>query len=77
MAMFIILTSGEADIVRESIYSVIPRYQPIRRADDKYILPVSILSASAHEQWWEFLGELPQLDHNDPAFPGPYEPLEE
>lgn len=76
MTMFIIMTSSEADIVRGSISTTAPYYMPIRRANDMYILPISILTKPQHEQWWEFLGDLPKLDHSDPNFPGPYVPPE-
>jgi hypothetical protein len=75
MSIFIILTEQEADIVRVPLQSLSPRYQPIQRADNKYILPKSILSSVNHAAWFEFLGPpMPQLDHIDSLFPGPYEP---
>ena len=77
MAMFIIMTSGEADTVRDSISTTAPYYMPINRANDVYILPVSILSSQPHEKWWKFLGALPKLDDTDPAFPAPYNPPEQ
>jgi len=74
MAMFIIMTSAEANIVRQPLTTINPRYASIQRAEEKWILPKSILASVNHAAYHEFLGELPQLDHNDPAFPGPYEP---
>lgn len=83
MSMFYVLTSAEADIVRDSISSVVPRYIPIRRADDWYIIPASIRNQPVHAQWFEFFDDLAAetptrlMDHTSENFPGPYEPPEE
>ena len=79
MSMFYVLTSAEADIVRDSIYSVVPRYVPIRRAGDMYIVPASIRSQPVHAQWFEFFDDIAAedpsrlMDHTSESFPGPYE----
>ena len=77
MASYIILTDSQKDTLRETLAEISPRYQTIQRADEKWILPKSILASVNHAAYHEFLRELPELVHNDPAFPGEYVPPEE
>lgn len=76
MASFIILSEVQADTLRESLAEITPRYQTIQRAAAHWILPESILRSPAHAAYFEFLGALPSMDSNDPAFPPPITPIE-
>jgi hypothetical protein len=77
MSVFILLTSAEADQVRgPSATNPAASLNPIERQGDVFILGVNVLSDPAHEAHWEYLGALPQMDSDDPAFPGPIDPEE-
>lgn len=70
MALFIILTSAEADQVRgPSAVDPAASLNPIERQGGKFILGVGVLADPRHEEHWEFLGTLPQLDSADENFP--------
>ncbi|WP_295135418.1 hypothetical protein [uncultured Reyranella sp.] len=72
MAMFIIFTSAQADLVRgPSESNPAAALNPIERTGSAHILGLEVLSDPAHEPHWSLLGSLPQLDSADPAFPAP------
>ena len=70
MYRHIILTREQAEFVkgnsRKNDYSVL---RPIERANSIFILTVAVLLDPAHEQYKDFLSNLPQLDENDSEFP--------
>lgn len=76
MAMFILLTAGEADFVRgPSAVTSAAALNPIERQGGVFILGVAVLSDPAHAAHWEFLGNLPHLDSGEPDFsPAPESP---
>ncbi len=76
MAMFIFLTAEQADLVRGP--STIKSYSslnPIERQDGVFILGINVLDDITHQEHWEYLNTLPQLDDNDPSFPLPIESI--
>jgi len=77
MAMFILLTAEQADQVRGPSESApYAALNPIERAGGVFILGVEVLQAPYHEVHAAFLGGLPQMDENDPDFPGEIQPPE-
>lgn len=72
MATFIILDANAADSVRgSSPINPAAALEPILRQGNTFILGLEVLSDDAHSAHRAILESLPQLDQNDPAFPGP------
>lgn len=70
MALFIFLTSEQADQVRgPSDVTPSAALNPIERQSGIFILGIAVLADPAHEAHWEYLGALPQIDSTDPDFP--------
>jgi hypothetical protein len=70
MAMYILLTPAQAAIVTgPSVYDPNQYITPILRANNTYILPVTILANPVHQLHYGFLIQLPQMDSDDPNFP--------
>ena len=70
MAMFILLTAGQADYVRgPSVLTPSAALDPVERQGGLFILRVNVLADPAHEAHREFLSVLPQLDGGDRSFP--------
>lgn len=77
MAMFILLTAGQADHARgPSETDPGASLEPVERAGGVFILGVEVLADPAHAEYREYLAALPQMDSADPEFPGEYEPPE-
>ncbi len=88
MPYYIIMTSGQADHVRDAIA---PSWVPIKRADgNTYILPAGndtnsdgkgdqaiFLDAGLDPDILTYLGALPQMEPTDPGFPPPWSPPED
>jgi hypothetical protein len=74
MAMFILLTDVQADQVRgPSNLTPAASLNPIERQGGVFILGARVLTDLAHEEHWEYLAALPQLDSSDPEFPAQVE----
>lgn len=70
MAMFILLTAGQADHVRgPSISTPAAALDPIERQGGALILGIDVLTDPAHAAHRDFLSVLPGLDSSDPSFP--------
>lgn len=71
MAKFILLTAEQADHVRgPSTVAPSAALEPIERQGRVFILGVVVLTDPAHAALHDYLEALPQLDSDDPAFPG-------
>jgi hypothetical protein len=77
MALFILLTAGQADAVR-GVSADVPSaaLDPVARQGSVYILGVEVLADPAHAAHHAYLAALPRMDDSDPSFPAPY-PLPE
>jgi hypothetical protein len=72
MALFILLTSGQADAVRGVSESVpYAALDPVEREGDVYILGVEVLADPAHATHHDYLAALPCMDDSDLNFPQP------
>ncbi|TAJ97352.1 MAG: hypothetical protein EPO10_14695 [Reyranella sp.] len=75
MAMFILLTAGQADHVRGPSTRVpSAALEPVEHQGGVFILGVDVLADPAHEAHWAYLAALPQMDSGDPEFPQTIEP---
>lgn len=70
MAMFILLTAGQADHVRgPSISTLAAALNPVEREGGVFVLGIDVLVDPSHEAHRDFLLVLPRLDGSDPSFP--------
>jgi len=77
MAMFILLTAGQADHVHgHSVSTPSGALEPVERQGGVFILGVEVLTDPAHAAHYEYLSALPQMDGDDPDFPGGIQPPE-
>ena len=78
MALFILLTAGQADAVRGTSEAVpSAALDPVARQGSVYILGVEVLADPAHAAHHDYLATLPRMDDSDPSFPAPYPSPEE
>ena len=78
MALFILLTAGQADAVRgTSNVSPSAALDPVARQGGVYILGIEVLTDPAHASHHAYLAALPRMDDSDPSFPAPYPSPEE
>lgn len=74
MAMFILLTAGQAEHVRgPSGVSPSAALDPVERQGGLFVLGIDVLGDPAHVTHRNFLSALPQLDSEDPSFPATIE----
>ena len=75
MVTFIILDANAADSVRgTSPVDPAAALEPILRQGNTFILGLEVLADDAHSAHRPLLESLPQLDQDDPGFPGPLDP---
>jgi hypothetical protein len=77
MARFIVLSQENRDYVDGPTLDPIQRVANAATPNPVYILNILVLSDAAHEEFWEYLGALPQMDVGDPNFPSAIEPPEQ
>ena len=70
MAMFMLLTAGQADHVRgPSAITPSAALAPVERQGGLFVLGIDVLADPAHMAHREYLALLPQLDGNHPSLP--------